>query len=105
LTTPLLDAKQQEAMQLLEYLLYLLLVVVQAAACINASYITVQQYLTQLAKHKEADLESSNNLPRGKLREPSLRDTIAATLSLSISQVRYSKAIAVDYLFLTACVN
>jgi hypothetical protein len=44
LTTPLLNAKQQRAMRLLRELLYLPLAVAQAAACINASSMTVQQY-------------------------------------------------------------
>jgi hypothetical protein len=44
LTTLLLNAKQQEAMHLLRELLYLPLVVAQAAACINISSIIVQQY-------------------------------------------------------------
>jgi hypothetical protein len=42
LKTPLLNAEQQEALHLLEELLYLPLAVAQAAACMNASSMTVQ---------------------------------------------------------------
>jgi hypothetical protein len=105
LITPLSNAKQQDAIHLLRELLYLPLAIVQAAACINASSITVQQYQAQLAEHKEAALKYSNNLSKGKQQEFSLRNTVATTLSLSISQVRYSNAVAADYLFLAACVD
>jgi tetratricopeptide (TPR) repeat protein len=105
LTRPLPNAEQQGAMHLLRELLYLPLAVVQAAACINASRITVQQYRAQLAEHKEAALVYSNNLSEGELRESGLRTTVAATLSLSMSQVHQSNAVAMDYLFLAACVD
>ncbi|OSS50032.1 hypothetical protein B5807_05248 [Epicoccum nigrum] len=105
LTTPLPNAEQQEAMHLLRELSYLPLAVVQAAACINASNMTVQQYRAQLAEHKEAALEYSDDPSKGELRESGLRTTVAATLSLSMSQVRHSNAVAVDYLFLAACVD
>jgi DNA polymerase III delta prime subunit len=105
LTTPLSDAEQQDAMHLLSELSYLPLAVVQAAACMNASYMTAQQYRAQLAEHKEAALEFSDDLPEGELRGSSLRDTVAATLSLSMSQVHRSNAVAADYLFLAACID
>jgi tetratricopeptide (TPR) repeat protein len=105
LTTPLSDAEQQDAMHLLSELSYLPLAIVQAAACMNASHMTAQQYRAQLAEHKEVALKFSDNRPEGELRESGLRDTIAATLSLSMSQVRHSNAVAADYLFLAACVD
>jgi tetratricopeptide (TPR) repeat protein len=105
LTTPLSNVEQQEAMHLLEELSYLPLAVAQAAACMNASGMTVQQYQAQLDKHKEAVLEYSDDSSEGEQRESDLRKTIAATLSLSMSQVRHSNAIAADYLFVAACVD
>lgn len=105
LTRPLSDTEQQEAMHLLEELLYLPLVVVQAAACINASGMTVQQYQAQLAKHKEATLIDSNALSEGVVQECSLRNTAAATLDLSMSQICYSNAVATNYLFSAACLD
>jgi hypothetical protein len=105
LTTPLSDAEQQNAMHLLSELSHLPLAVVQAAACMNAGPMTAQQYRAQLAEHKEAALEFSDDPPEGELQESGLRDTVAATLSLSISQVRHVNAVAADYLFLAACVN
>ncbi|KAG9199902.1 hypothetical protein G6514_007802 [Epicoccum nigrum] len=105
LKTPLSNAEQQEAMHLLRELSYLPLAVAQAAACINASRITVQQYRAQLAEHQQAALEYSDDLSEDKLQESSLRKTVAATLSLSMSQVRQSSAVATDCLFLAACVD
>ncbi|KAF1359661.1 HET-domain-containing protein [Lizonia empirigonia] len=105
LTTPLSNAEQQEAMHLLRELSYLPLAVAQAAACMNASSMTVQQYQAQLAEHQQAALEYSDDPSKDKLRESGLRNTVAATLSLSLSQVRQSSAVAPDYLFLAACVD
>jgi MoxR-like ATPase len=105
LTTPLSDAEQEDAMHLLSELSHLPLAVVQAAACMNASHMTTQQYRAQLAEHKEAALEFSDDPSEGELRESGLKTTVAATLSLSMSQVYQSNAVAANYLFLAACVD
>jgi tetratricopeptide (TPR) repeat protein len=105
LTTPLSNAEQQDTMHLLEELSYLPLAVVQAAACMNASGMTVQQYQAKLDQHKEAALEYSDDSSKGEQQESDLRNTVAATLSLSMSQVRHSNAVAADYLFIAACVD
>jgi hypothetical protein len=105
LTSPLLNYEQQEALHLLEELLYLPLAVAQAAACMNASSITVQQYQAQLDEHKQAVLKYSDDLLKGEQQESGLSNTVAATLSLSMSQVCYSNAVAADYLFVSACVD
>jgi hypothetical protein len=105
LKTPLSNAEQQEALHLLEELSYLPLAVAQAAACMNASSMTVQQYQAQLDEHKEAALRYSDDSSEGEQQESGLRDTVAATLSLSISQVSHSNAVAADYLFVAACVD
>jgi hypothetical protein len=105
LTTPLSNDEQQEAMHLLEELSYLPLAVVQAAACMNTRGITVQQYQAQLYEHKEAVLKYNDDLSEGEQRESGLRKIVAATLSLSMSQVHHSNAVAADYLFVAACVD
>jgi tetratricopeptide (TPR) repeat protein len=105
LTTPLPSAGQQEAMHLLRELSYLPLAIAQVAACMNASSVTVQQYRAQLTEHKEAALEYSNDLSKGTPQESSLRNTVAATLFLSMSQVRQSSEVAADYLLFAACVD
>ncbi|KAF2993355.1 hypothetical protein E8E13_001213 [Curvularia kusanoi] len=105
LITPLSNAKQQEAMHLLRELSYLPLAVVQAAACVNASNMTVQQYQAQLAEHKEAALKYSDDPSESELRDSRLRTTVAATSSFSMSQVGQSNTVALDYLFLAACVR
>jgi hypothetical protein len=105
LTTPLLNNEWQEAMHLLEELLYLPLAIVQAAACINASGMTVQQYQAQLDEHKEAVSKCNDDLSEGEQRESSLSNTVAVTLSLSMSQDLLNNAVAADYLFVAACVD
>ncbi|KAF1931353.1 HET-domain-containing protein [Didymella exigua CBS 183.55] len=105
LTTPLSETKQQEAMHLLRELLYLPLAVAQAAACMNASNMTAQQYRAQLNEHKEAALKYSSNSSEGEQQEPGLRNTVAATVSLSIGQVQQGNAVAAKYLYFAACVD
>ncbi|KAH7379370.1 kinesin light chain [Phaeosphaeria sp. MPI-PUGE-AT-0046c] len=105
LTKPLSNIEQQEAMHLSEELSYLPLAIAQAAAHMNAISITVQQYRAQLHEHKEAALKYSDDSAEGEHLESSLRNTVAATLSLSISQVRHINAVATDYLFIAACVD
>jgi DNA polymerase III delta prime subunit len=85
LATPFLNTEQQVAINLLKELLYLPLAIAQAAACINASSMTVQQYQAQLDQHKDAALKHSGELSKGEQQKCILRNTIAATLSLSIS--------------------
>ncbi|KAI1564694.1 hypothetical protein PtrEW7m1_010151 [Pyrenophora tritici-repentis] len=80
-------------------------IVVQAAACMNASSMTLQQHQAQLPEHKKAALEYSDDSSEGKLRGSGLEITVTATLFLSISQVRHVNAIAADYFLLAACVD
>jgi tetratricopeptide (TPR) repeat protein len=105
LTTPLSNAEQPAAIRLLRELSHLPLAVSQAAACINASNMTVQQYQVRLHEHDQAALKHSNNLREDEQGESSLRKAVAATLSLSIGQVWQSNAIAVEQLYVAACVD
>jgi tetratricopeptide (TPR) repeat protein len=105
LTMPLSDAEQQDAMHLLSNLSHLPLAVVQAAACMNASHMTVQHYQAQLDQHKKAALKYSDDSFEGEQGKTSLRNTVAAILSLSMSQVCQSNADAAEYLFVAACVD
>jgi tetratricopeptide (TPR) repeat protein len=105
LTSALSNAEQQNAVHLLGQLSYLPLAVVQTAACINAGEMTIQEYQAQLDEHKRAAFKYNDDSFKGDLRERSSRDIIAATLSLSMRQVRRSNAVAANYLFLAACVD
>ncbi|KAL5386219.1 hypothetical protein DPSP01_004302 [Paraphaeosphaeria sporulosa] len=98
LATPLSSTEQLEAKNLLGGLLYLPLAVVQAAACINASGMTVQNYRAQLDKY-------SSNSSTEQLRSASITDPVATTLFSSLDQIVCENALAADYLFLAACVN
>ncbi|PZD23481.1 CDC6, Cdc6-related protein, AAA superfamily ATPase [Pyrenophora tritici-repentis] len=89
LARPLANTEQQEAEHLLRALSYLPLAVMQAAACIKASGMTVQD----------------GDLSEGKLQGAGVKDPVAATLFLSIYEIRRDNALAADYLFLVACVE
>ncbi|USP80990.1 hypothetical protein yc1106_08264 [Curvularia clavata] len=105
LSTPLSNAEQPGAIRLLRELSHLPLAVSQAAACINASNMTVQQYQARLHEYNQAALKHSDDLREGEHGESGLRKAVAATLSLSIGQVRQSNAIAVEQLYFAACVD
>jgi tetratricopeptide (TPR) repeat protein len=105
LTKPLSNAEQQEAIHLLRELSHLPLAVSQAAACMNACKMTVQQYQARLDEHKGAVLKSINNPSDGEQRDLGPRKAVAATLSLSMGQVQQSNAVAAEYLWFAACVD
>jgi tetratricopeptide (TPR) repeat protein len=105
LVTLLSKTEQQEAEHMLKELLYLPLAVAQAAACMNASGMTVQEYRSQLDEHKELALKHSGNTSAGKLLGYGIRDPVASTLFLSMGQVSRGNVFAVDCLFLAACVD
>jgi hypothetical protein len=84
LARPLSNTEEQEAEYLLRELLYLPLAVTQAAACMDASGMTLQEYRSQLKKHTKLALEYSSNLSKDKLQGSSEEDPVATTLFLSI---------------------
>ncbi|KAH9859212.1 hypothetical protein J1614_012228 [Plenodomus biglobosus] len=96
LSRPLSSTEQQELNVLLRELLHLPIAVVQAAACMNASSMTVQEYQAQLDKHREVPLQSSSNSSQGKRLGSSMEDPVAATLFVSISQVHHMNAVAAE---------
>jgi hypothetical protein len=105
LVTPLSNTEQQEAEHLLRELLYLPLAIAQAAACINASGMTVQEYQSQQDEYKELVLKYSSDTSAGKLLGSSMRDPVATTLFLSMGQIGRNNAFVIDGLFLAACVD
>jgi tetratricopeptide (TPR) repeat protein len=105
LTRSLSNAEQQEAIHLLRELSHLPLAVSQAAACMNASDMTVQQYQARLDEHKGAALEDKNGLSDSEQPDLGSGKAVAATLSLSISEVLQSNAFAAEYLWFAACVD
>jgi tetratricopeptide (TPR) repeat protein len=105
LARPLANTERQEAEHMLRELSYLPLAVVQAAACINASRITVQEYRLRLDEHIGFITELSSDSSENELQVPSVKDPVAASLSLSIDQISCDNAFATDSLFLAACVD
>jgi hypothetical protein len=99
------DAKQHKAKDLLRELLYLPIAVVQAAACMNVSSITLQEYQAQLDEHKEVALRYNSNPPEDKAQSSGVINPIATTLSVSMDQITHINASAADYLSLAACVD
>jgi DNA polymerase III delta prime subunit len=105
LARPLSNAGRQEAESLLRELLHLPLAVAQAASCMNASGITMQEYRSRLDKHTELALEYSGASSEGKLRGSGMKDPATTTLFLSIDQISRNNAFATDYLFFAACID
>lgn len=84
---------------------YLPIAVVQAAACMNASSMTVQEYLAQLEERKELVLAYSSDPSQDHVWSSSMTNPVATTLSVSMDQITRSDASAVDYLSLVACIS
>jgi tetratricopeptide (TPR) repeat protein len=105
LSTPISQTEQREAKLLLQELAYLPLAIVQAAAYMNSRSITPQYYRAELDRHKERALMHSGNAPKGPLQGSDAKSPVAATLGLSLDEIRRSNALAADYLFLAACVD
>jgi tetratricopeptide (TPR) repeat protein len=105
LERPLANTEQQEAEQLLRELSYLPLAVMQAAACMKTSGMTVQEYRSRLDDHKELVTELSGDSSEGRLQGFSVKDPVAAALFLSIDHISDGNTSAADCLFLAACVD
>jgi tetratricopeptide (TPR) repeat protein len=105
LARPLANAEQQKAEHMLRELSYLPLAVMQAAACIKASDMTVQEYRSRLDDHKELAIEHSGDSSGGRLQDPSVQDPVDAALFLSMNEISRDNAFAADCLFLAACVD
>jgi hypothetical protein len=105
LSTPISQSDQQDAELLLQELSYLPLAIVQAAAYMNVGSITLQNYRSELGRHKELGLKHSSNAPEDPLQGSSAKSPVAATLGLSLDKIRRSNTLAADYLFIAACVN
>jgi hypothetical protein len=71
----------------------------------NSRSITLQNYRSELGRHKKLDLVHSGNAPKGLLQGSNAKSPVAATLGLSLEEIRCSNALAADYLFLAACVD
>jgi tetratricopeptide (TPR) repeat protein len=105
LERPLSNTEQQEAEHLLRELSYLPLAVMQAAACMKASSMTVQEYRSRLDDHTQLAIEHNGDSSEGRLEDCGVKDPIAAALFLSIDEISRDNAFAVDCLFLAACVD
>jgi tetratricopeptide (TPR) repeat protein len=102
---PLANTEQLEAEHLLKELSHLPLAVMQAAACMKASGMTVQEYRSRLGDHKELATEHSGASSEATPKFSGAKDPVAAALFISIDQISRDHAFAADYLFLAACVD
>ncbi|KAI5365711.1 hypothetical protein J4E82_011248 [Alternaria postmessia] len=105
LARPLANTEQQEAEHLLKELSYLPLAVMQAAACMKANSMTVQEYRARLDEHKELVIDHGGDSSGGRLQDSGVKDPVAAALFLSIKEISRDNALATDYLFLAACLD
>jgi tetratricopeptide (TPR) repeat protein len=91
------ESDKHEAKLLLNELSYFPLAIVQAASYITATGATLQEYRAKLNRLSDTASEYSRELPKWE-------DPVAATLLMSIEQIRGSSALALEYLCLAACV-
>jgi hypothetical protein len=87
---------QEKADLLLKELAYLPLAIVQAAAYVNINKITLQDYLSLLAKQKE---EVVKPISKG------CENVLATTWLISFEQICRHDTLAADYLLFMACVD
>jgi tetratricopeptide (TPR) repeat protein len=105
LERPFANTEQQEAEHLLRELSYLPLAVMQVAACMKASGMTVQEYQSRLDGYKELSTKHSGDSSGGRLQGFGIKDPVAAALFLSIDHISRDNAFAADCLFLAACLD
>jgi tetratricopeptide (TPR) repeat protein len=103
---PLLsESEQQEAKLLLQELLYLPLAIVQAAACINNTKLKVPEYRSQVGTQMKHGFEHSDEVTDDKPRGYNEQDPTATTLFISIKMIQAQDPLAVNCLYLAACVD
>ena len=105
LNAPVLRDEHQESEVLLKELSFLPLAIVQAAAYINTRNITLHNYLSRLRKQAMEASERGSESSEDKPGEYSVKDPVAATLFISMQQVRFENPLAADYLLLVACLD
>jgi tetratricopeptide (TPR) repeat protein len=99
LRNPALTSERQELTLLLEKLSYLPLAIVQAAAYISINKKTIKDYLSLFAELEKGSKHSSDESLQNQ------NNPIAATWLISATQIRQDNPLAVDYLFIMACMN
>ncbi|KAH8723386.1 kinesin light chain 3 [Phaeosphaeriaceae sp. PMI808] len=105
LEAPLSGSELQEAKPLLQELSYLPIAIIQAAAYINTSNVTLRFYQSLLIKKKEEIFEYSSELSESKPHERVAKGPVDATLLISVDEIQRNSSLAADHLFLAACVN
>ncbi|KAF1937777.1 kinesin light chain 1 [Clathrospora elynae] len=99
------ESEQQEAKLLLQELLYLPLAIVQAAACIKNTGLKVPEYRSQMGKQKKDGFEHSDEVTDDKPRGYNEKNPITTTLFISMEMIQIKDPLAVDCLYLAACVD
>ncbi|KAF2820888.1 hypothetical protein CC86DRAFT_303869 [Ophiobolus disseminans] len=105
LNTPLSESEQQEAKLLLQELLYLPLAIVQAAACINNKGLKVSEYRLQMDWQIKHGFKHSDEVTKDEPRGNNGNNPITTTLFISIEMIQKKDPLAVDCLYLAACVD
>ena len=105
LNTPVAKTEREQLELLLKQLSYLPLAIVQAAAYINNTHITLQDYRMRLVKQQEADIESNINTSDNEQDEHDRESPVTTALHLSVEQIHLEHPLAAEYLFLAACVD
>jgi tetratricopeptide (TPR) repeat protein len=105
LRNPALQLEQREAELLLEELSYLPLAIIQAAAFINTTGTTVQEYRHTLLRQNDEALLHGITSSDDALHEKMDKSPVASTLRISVNHIRQSSPLAAEYLFLTTSLD
>ena len=98
------STEEQQARLLLQELSHLPLAIVQAAAYINVTAVSLEGYQSKLETHNDYDVKQDSGPSRDRLQRWRVNDPVATTLFISLDEIRRSHALAADYLLLAACV-
>jgi hypothetical protein len=105
LDTQFSESEQQEAKLLLQELLYLPLAIVQAAACIKNTGLKVPEYRSQMGRQKKHNFEHNDEVTDKKSRGYNGKNPVTTTLFISMDMIQIKDPLAVDCLYLAACVD
>lgn len=98
------STEEQQARILLQELLHLPLAIIQAAAYINVTAVSLEGYQSKLKTQNDYDVKPDSSPSRERPQRLGEKDPVATTLFISLDEIRRSHALAAEYVLLAACV-
>ncbi|EUC30000.1 hypothetical protein COCCADRAFT_39688 [Bipolaris zeicola 26-R-13] len=98
------STEEQQARILLQELSHLPLAIIQAAAYINVTAVSLEGYQSKLKTQNDYDVKPDSSPSRERPQRLGAKDPVATTLFISLDEIRRSHALAAEYVLLAACV-